>query len=133
MASSVTNPSSTVGSDIQKNVAFPYAITTLGLTDGAAYTEHVRQLIRQVLLTSPGERVNQPLFGCDLRRMVFDARRNELAIATETLVHGALQRWLGDIIHVQSLSLSLGDDSVSVDLRYIENRTQKSWFVRFIT
>jgi uncharacterized protein len=129
--SSSTPPAA--GSIMQKNVAFPYAITALGLTDGAAYTEHVQQLIRQLLLTSPGERVNQPLFGCELRRMVFDVRRNELATATETLVHGALERWLGDVIHVQSLAISLAEDSVTVDLRYIENRTQKSWFVRFIS
>lgn len=90
-------------------------------------------MIRQVLFTSPGERVNRPSFGCDLRRLVFSARRTELALAVETMVQGALQRWLGDVIRVQGLEVRLEENAVAVDLRYIENRTQQSWFIRFLS
>jgi uncharacterized protein len=114
-------------------VSFPFDITALGRTEQATYTEHVRQLIRQVLFTSPGERVNRPLFGCDLRRLVFDARRNEAALAVETMVQGSLQRWLGDIIHVQSLEIKLEDQTITADLHYVENLTQQTWFVRFLS
>ena len=34
----------------------------------APYAAHVEQMIEQVLLTSPGERVDLPQFGCGLRR-----------------------------------------------------------------
>ena len=37
-------------------------------TKHAAYVE---QLIRQVLFTNPGERINRPDFGCGIRQMVF--------------------------------------------------------------
>jgi phage baseplate assembly protein W len=117
----------------EQNIAFPYSVTEIGRTSTVAYTEHVRELVRQVLFTTPGERVNQPLFGCDLRQLVFDNRRNELAIAIETMVQASLQRWLGDIIQVQTVSIQLEDNAVSVDLRYLENRTQKTYLVRYLS
>ncbi|HXM45792.1 MAG TPA: GPW/gp25 family protein [Bryobacteraceae bacterium] len=114
-------------------IAFPFAVSELGLTEEASYTEHIRQLIAQVLFTSPGERVNRPGFGCDLRRLVFAARRDELATAVEAMVHGALQQWLGDVIQVQNLEVKMNEGGVSVDVRYVENRTQENRFARFVS
>jgi phage baseplate assembly protein W len=115
----------------QTQISFPFSVTRLGRTATANYTDHVRQLIRQVMFTSPGERVNEPDFGCNLQTLVFASRRNELAIAAETIVQGALQRWLGNIIAAQSVEISFTDNSVTVDLHYKETLTQQSWFVRF--
>ncbi len=113
-------------------IAFPFNVDRLGRAATATYTDHIRQMIRQVMFTSPGERVNRPDFGCNLRALVFESRRTELGIAAETVVQGALQRWLGDVIQVQSVEITIQDNAVSVDLHYTESRTRQSWFVRFL-
>ena len=48
----------------------------------------------------PGERVNRPTFGSGLMQLVFAPNSDELAAATQFLVQGALQQWLGDLIQV---------------------------------
>ena len=35
------------------------------------YAQHVVEMIEQILLTTPGERVDLPEFGCGLRRLLF--------------------------------------------------------------
>ena len=60
--------------------AFPLRIdAALGRPSCAGYAAHVAQMIRQVLLTSPGERVCLPEFGCGLRRLVFAPQHDGLA------------------------------------------------------
>jgi Baseplate wedge protein gp25 len=52
--------------------AFPFRID--GASNEAAratYSPHVDQMIRQILLTAPGERVDLPEFGCGLRNLLF--------------------------------------------------------------
>ena len=49
-----------------------------------------------MLFTAPGERVNRPDFGSGLLQLVFAPNSDELAGATQFLVQGALQQWLGD-------------------------------------
>ena len=55
---------------------FPFHISSRGCTDTASSSEdaYVRDLLEQVLLTSPGERVNRPDFGSGLLGMVFALR-----------------------------------------------------------
>ena len=52
---------------------FPFAIDrgARSAAEEGDYDDYIRQLIRQVLLTAPGERVNRPDFGAGVRRMVF--------------------------------------------------------------
>ena len=47
--------------------------------DLVGYPEHVAQMIRQVLLTGPGERVCMPEFGCVLRQLVFQPKTSGLS------------------------------------------------------
>ena len=65
--------------------------------------DHIYDLIYQVLFTSPGERVNRPEFGCGLKQMVFLPNSDALATATQQLVAGSLQRWLGEVIAVEKV------------------------------
>lgn len=69
------------------------------------YAAHVEQMIRQVLLTMPGERVNLPEFGCGLRQLLFAPHSEALNATTEMLVQQALTRWLGDQIQVQKVKV----------------------------
>ena len=48
---------------------FPFQFDGRGRSRAADRDDHVRDLIHQVLFTSPGERVNRPEFGCALRNV----------------------------------------------------------------
>src|ERR1043165_4666707 len=52
--------------------AFPFRIDASSRQAAQTpYEAHVEQMIRQVLLTSPGERADLPDFGCGLRQLIF--------------------------------------------------------------
>ena len=78
--------------------------------------DHVRQMIEQVLFTVPGERVMYPEFGTGLLRAVFETTGTEIVAATQTLVSADLQRWLGDVISVQSVTISVNESRLDVDI-----------------
>ena len=52
--------------------------------------DYVRQLVEQVLFTSPGERVNLPDFGSGLLQLPFAPNSLEMAAATQFTVQAAL-------------------------------------------
>jgi uncharacterized protein len=94
--------------------------------------DHVRDMIYQVLFTSPGERVNRPDFGCGLLQLVFEPNSEALATATQFLVQGALQRWLADVIQVEQLEITSEEERLMVDVIYIRLDTgqrQRDLFV----
>jgi phage baseplate assembly protein W len=115
---------------MEYQIAFPFSVNDQGRTATASRQNHITQLIAQVLFTSPGERVNNPTFGCDLRSLVFGTLRNELVTAIEAMVQGSLQQSLGDIVQVQAVKITVAT-VVTVDVRYVEKGTAESRFVRF--
>lgn len=108
------------------NVDFPFQIDSRGRTAEAAYAEHIRDMIEQVLFTSPGERVNRLNFGCGLLQLVFGPNSDELAATTQFLVQGALQQWLGDLIQVEEVVVESRDSTLSVGIRYTILRTMEN-------
>jgi phage baseplate assembly protein W len=80
--------------------------------------DHVRDLIYQVLFTNPGERVNRPDFGCGLLQLVFIPNSDVLAAATQFMVQGALQRWLGEVILVEAVKIENQEERLEVEISY---------------
>jgi Bacteriophage baseplate protein W len=78
---------------------------------GVDYVTHVEQMVVQVLLTAPGERVNLPQFGCGLRQLVFGPLSSALALNTEIIVRQALGQWLGGLIEVADVTALTSDDA----------------------
>ncbi len=105
-------------------VDYPFSFDNRGRTSDTTADDHIRDLIEQVLFTSPGERVNGPTFGCGLNQLVFAPNSLELAAATQFLVQGALQQWLGDLIVVDSVQVESVDATLRVTISYIVRRTQ---------
>ena len=97
---------------------FPYHIDDRGRTAVTNDADHVRDLIEQVLFTSPGERVMRPDFGSGLLAMVFEPNSTALAATTQMLIQGALQQYLGDLIAVHSVAVAADDGTFRVDVRY---------------
>jgi phage baseplate assembly protein W len=100
------------------NIDFPLHFATLGRTASTNESDHVRDMIELLLLTSPGERVNRPDFGSGLLQAVFAPNSPELATAMEFSTRAALQRWLGDVIDVRTLAFRAVDAVLSVEIVY---------------
>ena len=107
------------------NIDFPFHFDARGHTAETDDSNHVRDLIEQVLFTAPGERVNRPDFGCGLQRLVFAPNSDELAAATQFLVQGSLQQWLGDLIEVNEVLVEADDAKLLINIQYTERRTQQ--------
>jgi phage baseplate assembly protein W len=105
------------------DIDFPLHIGPAGRTATALPDDHVRQMIELVLFTDPGERVNRPDFGTGLRGLVFGPNSPELAAALKVSIQVALQRWLGDLISVDELSVTSEDATLLVTVGYTVTAT----------
>jgi hypothetical protein len=97
---------------------YPFAVTGSGRVATTEVDDHVRDMIFQVLFTSPGERVNRPDFGCGLLELLFEPNSDARAAATQLLVHGSLQRWLSDVVRIENVAIVNMDSSLQVDVVY---------------
>jgi phage baseplate assembly protein W len=107
-------------SPVLNTVACPFAIeTNVGLLAAAPdYPTHVDQLVRQVLLTAPGERIDRPDFGCGLRRLLFAPNSTAAATLAQVTVYEALNRWLASVLTVDDVAVESTSDAISVTVRY---------------
>jgi len=113
------------------NINYPYRFDHRGRTAEASSDQHIRHLIEQVLFTSPGERVNRPTFGSGLMQLVFAPKSAELASATQFLVQGALQQWLGDLIEVEQVKVDVEEATLRVTVAYLIRRSQERQVAQF--
>ena len=117
------------------NIDFPFHFDSRGRTAGAGADDHIRDMIEQLLFTSPGERVNRPDFGSGLLQLVFAPNSPELAATLQFTMQAALQQWLGDVIEVQALEVTSEDSQLRVALQYLvrrANQTQVAQFTRAV-
>jgi hypothetical protein len=98
---------------------FPFRVDGRGRTATTDADDHLRDLIHQVLFTSPGERVNRPDFGCGLKLLVFMPNSDVLAAATQALVKAALQKWLELEIQVERVEVHAQDAALTVIVEYV--------------
>lgn len=112
-------------------VDYPFHVDGRGRTASTTDDDHIRDLIEQVLFTSPGERVNRPTFGSGVLQLVFELNSEALAQATQLMVQGALQQWLGDLIQVEAVQVSSEDASLRVQVQYLVRRNQQRQVAQF--
>lgn len=113
-------------------IDYPFRFDGRGRTAQTGHEDHVRDLIEQVLFTSPGERVNRPTFGSGVMQLLFAPNNDALASATQLTVQGALQQWLGDLILVESVDVENDDASLRVSVRYVLRKTQERRVAEFV-
>ncbi len=101
--------------------AFPFRIDSAsGQAAQTNYDAHVEQMIRQVLLTSPGERADLPEFGCGLRQLLFAPHSDALTATTQMQVQQALDQWLAGQIRVQRVTVVSPEDTPDVSQLLIQ-------------
>jgi len=112
--------------------AFPFRINIAsGQAAQTSYETHVEQMIRQVLLTTPGERADLPEFGCGLRQLIFAPHSEALTATMQMLVQQALDRWLAGQIQVRDVEVAppgAGTDEAQllIQIEYVLIETQSN-------
>ena len=91
--------------ELFQGIHYPLAIAAQSgrLRQETDYEAYIRQLIRQVLLTAPGERINRPEFGAGVRRLVFAPLSPATASLAQTTIYQALTAWLDALIRVEDV------------------------------
>jgi uncharacterized protein len=106
---------------ILHSIKYPFAIDA-GHGKLAAepdYPRHVEQLMMQVLMTAPGERVNRPDFGCGIRQMVFAPNSEFSASLAQVNVFEALTHWLSSVIEVSEVDVQTEGAKLNIKIAYL--------------
>ncbi|HLG14212.1 MAG TPA: GPW/gp25 family protein [Blastocatellia bacterium] len=112
-------------------IDYPLHFDSRGRTAETSEDEHIRDLIEQVLFTSPGERVNRPTFGSGVLQLIFAPNSDALAAATQMTVQGALQQWLCDWIQIEDVKVESSDATLTVQVQYTIRRTGQRQVTQF--
>jgi phage baseplate assembly protein W len=117
----------------RQDFAFPFRVDpTSRQAAQTGYETHVAQMIRQVLLTSPGERANLPEFGCGLRQLLFAPNSEALRSTAQIIVTQALSNWLSEHIDVKEVKVDSGPEAdeaqihVTIEYVLLETRSTKA-------
>lgn len=96
-----------------------------GLVATSEYEENIRQSIRIVLETAPGERVMRPNFGCGIHDLVFAAVDTTTMQRIRSVVEEALRRYEA---RVEVLGVTIDEEATSegVLLVEVEYRVRKT-------
>jgi phage baseplate assembly protein W len=112
-----------LGGTVTRGFGFPFVVDGTGaLRQAQRADQELQGKIIQVLFTNPGERVNQPDFGCGLLDLVFDPNNTIMAAAVEFTIGQALTRWLGDELAVGGVDVDTDGEALTVELAYVRRR-----------
>src|SRR5438552_18481525 len=102
------------------SIRYPFSIDAgLGrLAEETNYPAHIEQLIKQILFTAPGERINRPDFGCGIKRQVFAPNDPVTASLAQVTIFEALKRWLGSAIDIQDIKAVATDEKLEIKIAY---------------
>jgi phage baseplate assembly protein W len=104
----------------------PVAVSPAGGLRTCDAEDHLRDLVLQVLLTEPGERVNRPDFGCGVRRLVFSGSNEVLRTTAQFLITQNLDRWLGDRLRVEQVDVRAdpgAEEVLRISVVYVVRQT----------
>lgn len=114
------------------SLAYPYNFDATGHTAQTDLSTHIRDMIEQVLFTSPGERVNRPTFGSGTAQLVFAPNSDVLAGVQQQAIQAGLQQWLSDLIRVLSVDVEALDATLQITVVYSVLQTQQQQTQQFV-
>src|SRR5262245_33200519 len=82
------------------------------------YADHVEQLVKQVLFTAPGQRINRPDFGCGVKRLVFAPNNDVSAALAQVTIYQGLNKWLSGVITVNDVKVTATDAVLEIRIAY---------------
>src|SRR5215212_3071823 len=101
----ITRPRSLFGA----GPSFPPRINADGSLAWSTGEENVREAIRILLLTEPGERIMREEFGCGLRRFLFEPNTATTRELIRERVSAAITRWEPRVT-VEDVAVSANSD-----------------------
>ncbi|HEX3151316.1 MAG TPA: GPW/gp25 family protein [Gemmataceae bacterium] len=113
---------------VPRYLDYPYSVVGNGRPATTTADDHLRDLILQVLFTSPGERVNLPEFGVGIQRLVFEPSSDAMRASVQFLVSTNLQRWLNDRIDVEQVQVTSEpglEETVTIEIVYVVKNTRQ--------
>jgi phage baseplate assembly protein W len=114
------------------HIAFPYGVDPQGRTATADEDRHLRDLVEQVLFTSPGERVNRPGFGTPILQLVFEPSGDVVATALQATIQAALQQQLGRRIVVERVDVEREEAVLRITVAYSARATGERAAAQFV-
>ncbi|WP_392529963.1 GPW/gp25 family protein [Nostoc sp. C117] len=116
------------------NIDFPFHFDRNYHTSSTSdENKHIRDLIEQLLFTTPGERVNRPDFGSGVLSLIFAPNSPELAKAMEITIQASIEQWLGDLIDLQTLEVTSIDSSLYIVVEYLVQSSGETQTATFRT
>jgi phage baseplate assembly protein W len=99
---------------------YPVALDGKGGIALAGHEEDIREAIRIILGTAPGERVMRPEFGCGIHEYVFSVVNATTLRLVENRVREALVRWEPriDLVGVRAEAGGAGEGTLLVHVDY---------------
>jgi uncharacterized protein len=104
-------------------LAFPFRPSADGRSAAVALggPDHVRQMLEQLILTIPGERVMRPDFGSPAQQLLFGAGNGAAALALQATLAASISQTLGRWLTLIDLAASFDEASailaITVDYR----------------
>ena len=94
------------------------------------YETYVKALIRQILLTRPGERIHRPRMGGGVRALVFAPLSDANAAIVQTGIYGTLTEWLNGFIRVEDVRVTVEPPStLAITVVYLIRATNERQFL----
>jgi phage baseplate assembly protein W len=78
--------------------------------------DHVRQMLEQVVMTIPGERVMRPIFGSPVTQMLFAPADAAIAHALQASLTAAIGLFLGDLLDLIDLTVDFSDTDSALEI-----------------
>lgn len=108
------------------HIAYPFQFDGGGVTARSDANRYARDLIEQLLITAPGERVMRPDFGGGLHQLVFAPNSETLAVAVDLSIQGAINQWLGDVVQASKVTVERVEEALHVTVQYTVRATRES-------
>lgn len=109
--------------------AFPVDTDSSGAIELAEGEADIRQAIRLILATAPGERVMRPEFGCGIHDYTFAAIDTTTLTMIAREVRDALERWEPriEVLDVESALAEGATGRLEIEIRYRVRQTNNEF------
>jgi phage baseplate assembly protein W len=99
-----------------------------GRVASVAYEDDIRQSIRIILETAPGERVMRPAFGCGIHELVFSVVDSTVIQRIKSVVEEAMRRCEAriDVLGVTVNEEATSEGKLEIELEYRVRKTNQT-------
>ncbi len=83
--------------------------------------EQVKSNFINLILTVPGERFNNPTFGCYIHTLIFDFKSDDFYVEARQSIEDAIERWMPYLL-LENFNIQSSDDTSHKARLYVKYR-----------